>query len=204
MTQAPPPIIGLAGGIGSGKSTVAGILRDLGCVVCDSDGLARQALRDPQIKTCIIGQWGEDLLDDDGEIGRAALARIVFADPAQRKTLERLTHPWIEERRRKQFANAPPGTPALVIDAPLLFEAGLDAQCDAVLFVEALPDVRLQRVVQNRGWDAGELAKRELSQLPLDVKRQRADHVITNDGDMQELAAQVGRVLRQIIGSARR
>jgi dephospho-CoA kinase len=204
MTNNRPPIIGLAGGIGSGKSTVAAILRDLGCVVCDSDALARQALRDPQVKQTIVDQWGQSILDGEGEISRAALAKIVFADPAQRRKLEELTHPWIESRRQRQFTNAPPGAPALVIDAPLLIEAGLDAQCDAVIFVEAPREVRLRRVMENRGWDTSELAKRELSQLPLDAKRQRADHVITNSGDMHELAAQVGRALRQITGSARR
>jgi dephospho-CoA kinase len=198
MTINRPPIIGLTGGIGAGKSTVASILRELGCVVVDSDALARQALCDPHIKGTIIEWWGKGMLDAEGEINRKAVADIVFADAAQRRRLEQLTHPWIEARRKAIFDNAPPSTPALVIDAPLLVEAGLDAQCDAVVFVDAPPEVRQQRIEATRGWNAAELAKREDSQLPLDAKRRRADHVVTNQGDLTDLAAQVGRVLRQV------
>ena len=203
MSDPGPPIIGLAGGIGSGKSTVASILRDLGCIVCDSDALARQALLDSHIKSTIAQWWGPKVVDLAGQINRAAVAHIVFADAAQRQRLERLTHPWIEARRKEQFAAASPDVPALVIDAPLLFEAGLDRQCDAVIFVDAPPETRLQRVQASRGWNAAELAKRESSQLPLDAKRDRADHVLVNNGDLRALAAEVGRVLDQIIRARR-
>lgn len=203
MNSQRPPVIGLAGGIGSGKSTVAKLLGDLGCVVCDSDALARQALRDPQIKSTIVQWWGRKVLDGEGEIDRTAVAHIVFADPDQRKRLEQLTHPWIEARRKAMFDHAPPGTPVLVIDAPLLFEAGLDRLCDAIIFVDTPRNVRLDRVQATRGWDTSELAKRELSQLPLDGKQRRADHVVSNSGDLTNLAAEVGRAFRQIVGSGR-
>lgn len=198
MPTASPPIIGLAGGIGSGKSAVAAILRDLGCLVSDSDEAARAALREPALRREIVSWWGEGVLDADGEIDRAKVAAIVFSDPEQRRRLERLTHPWIEQRRRARFAAAPAGTRALVIDAPLLFEAGLDAECDAVIFVDADRDTRLARVRRDRGWDEAEFAAREDSQMPLDEKRNRADHVVANNGALSDLLEQVRTILNQI------
>lgn len=199
MSEAPrPPVIGLAGGIGAGKSTVARLLEALGCVVVDSDETARRALRDPAIRATLLEWWGEAVLGDDGAIDRSAVARIVFADAGQLRRLEALMHPWIEARRREQFDAAAPGTPALVIDAPLLFETGLDAQCDAVIFVEADLDERRRRVAE-RGWTEGELEKRELSQMRLDEKRERADHVVTNHGNPDDLRSRVQEVFQDIV-----
>ena len=193
------PVIGLAGGIGSGKSEVARILRELGSLVVDSDALARAALRDPAIKREIVRWWGDGVLDPvSKEIDRHKVAHIVFADPAERKRLEGLTHPWIEARRREQFAAAPGSTCAFVIDAPLLFEAGVDRECDAVIFVDAPRKLRLERLMRNRGWTAEELDRRESSQLSLDAKRSRADYVVENTGDLAALAAEVGKVLKKI------
>jgi dephospho-CoA kinase len=195
------PIIGLAGGIGAGKSAVAAVLADAGCVVTDSDADGRAALDDPEIRATIVEWWGEDVLDAAGMIDRSAVARIVFGDPAERRRLEALTHPWIETRRRRQFADAPPDTPALVIDAPLLFEVGLDAECDAVIFVDTPRQIRLERLQRSRGWDEDELSRREESQLPLDGKRSRADYVIRNDGDSDDLIGQTRSILSEITES---
>lgn len=199
------PIIGLAGGIGAGKSSVAKALADLGCLVSDSDAAARAALRDPAIKQTIVGWWGSSVLDAHGEIDRGRIATIIFADPVQRRRLEGLTHPWIEARRREQFAGAliDPSIPAFVIDAPLLFEAGLDRECDVVVFIDADPAVRLARVMATRGWNPAELAQREKAQLALDEKRRRADHVVQNNGDLGELKDHVRRVLDDIVKSSR-
>lgn len=204
MNPSKPPVIGLAGGVGSGKTTVAKVLAELGCLVVDSDAAGRAALRDPHIKNSLREWWGDQIIDVAGEVDRSKVAHIVFNDPAQRKRLEGLTHPWIEARRREQFDHAPPETPALVIDAPLLFEAGLDEQCDAVIFVEAPAEARRQRVQANRGWDAAEWAKREESQMPLDEKRRRADYVVANTGRAVDLKPQVERLLRQILQHTRR
>jgi dephospho-CoA kinase len=165
------PVLGLTGGIGAGKSTVAEFLAKMGCVISNSDAEGRAALREPVIRDTLVSWWGEAVLDDAGEIDRRAVAEIVFRDTEQRRRLEALTHPWIRARRDEQFAAAPPDTPALVIDAPLLIEAGLDRECDAVLFVDAPYELRLERLRRHRGWDESELKAREESQLPLDDKR---------------------------------
>jgi dephospho-CoA kinase len=196
-------IIGLTGGIGAGKSAVAKILADLGCVVASSDRDGRAALCDPVIRDTLVRWWGRSVLDDDGAVDRSAVAAIVFSDPEERRRLEALTHPWIEARRRVLFDSAAPDAPALVIDAPLLVEAGLDDECDVVLFVDAPRDVRLARLREDRGWDDDELTRREDSQLPLDVKRKRADHVVRNDGDLSELTARVRSILSETVESRR-
>lgn len=193
-----PPTIGLVGSIGAGKSTVAGMLAELGCVVCDSDALARESFEDPRIRQALRDRWGGRILAQDGTIDRRAIAAIVFADPAERAFLESLTHPWIESRRKALFAAAPPGTRALVIDAPLLLEAGLGPRCEAILFVDAPRPTRLERVQRRRGWDAAELARREQAQWPLERKRAAATHVLVNDGSMARLRTSVGRVLEEL------
>jgi dephospho-CoA kinase len=194
------PVIGLVGGIGSGKSTVAGIMRELGCVVADSDDYARKALREPAIRDRIVEWWGKDVLDPKTrEVDRRKLASIVFADPAQRRRLEGLTHPWIEARRRELFASAPQGTKALVIDAPLLLEAGLDRECDAIIFIDTPAELRAKRVASTRGWSEEQLHAREKAQMPLDEKRRIADHVLVNGGDLKHLRDAVARTLEQIV-----
>jgi dephospho-CoA kinase len=199
----PLPVIGIVGGIGSGKSAVAGILRELGCVVADSDGFARKALLDPAIKREIVSWWGEGVLDrKTGEIDRRAIASIVFSDPAQRQRLESLTHPWIERRRRELFAAAAPTAKALVIDAPLLLEAGLKRECDAIIFVDTPDEARSQRVAATRGWTAAQWHAREAAQMPLDRKRLMADHVVVNNGNLDDLRAAVQRVFARIVKPA--
>jgi dephospho-CoA kinase len=198
------PVIGLAGGVGAGKSAVAAILSRLGCVVCNSDDLGRQALREPAIRTKLVGWWGREVLDEAGEIDRAAVAAIVFRRPEELQRLELLVHPWIEARRKALFEMAPADACALVIDAPLLFEAGLDAECDAVIFVDADRGTRLARVADGRGWDEQALGRREDSQLPLDEKRARSDYVVSNNGDLRALSEQVNRTLNEIVQNRRR
>ena len=192
------PIIGLAGGIGSGKSAAAKILRDLGCAVSDSDEAARAALRDPDILAELISWWGRDILDKEGGIDRSKVAGIVFADANERKRLEMLTHPWIEKRRKAYFASVGLEARALVIDAPLLFEAGVDSVCDAVIFVDANPTTRLARVMQTRNWDTSMLERREDSQMSLDEKRKRADYIVLNDDDLNGLKNQLNQILDRI------
>ena len=193
------PVIGLTGGIAAGKSSVAALLESLGCLVVNSDALAHKALRDPAVIEQLVTWWGDGVLHDDGAVNRAAVAKIVFASTGERRRLESLVHPWIEARRRSLFANPPAGTTALVIDAPLLLEAGLERECHAVIFVDAGFEVRLHRVRTHRGWTEDDLRKRERTQIPLDEKRARADHVIVNEGDREALQRRVRDVFRDIL-----
>jgi len=194
-SQPHPPTLGLTGGIGAGKSTVARILAEEGCLVCDSDALAREALNHPSIRAEILSWWGDRVRAPDGAIDRAKLGEVVFSSLGDRKRLEALVHPWIERHREQLFASPPPGTRALVIDAPLLLEAGLGAVCHRVIFVDSPLELRLERVRANRGWSAEELARREAAQWPLDQKRACAHHVVSNEGDPASLRAQVRAVL---------
>jgi len=192
------PVIGIVGGIGSGKSAVARAFGALGCEVADSDGLARRVLSEPDVIARITAIAGDDVVATDGSIDRAALARAIFASIDLRRAVEGAMHPRIEALRRAQFAAAPASTPAFVIDAPLLLEVGLDRECDAIVFVDAPESVRLERVRRTRGWSPEQLSRREAAQLPLDEKRRCSTDVVVNDAEPEELAARIGRVLAAI------
>lgn len=194
------PVIGLAGGIGSGKSEVARIFESLGCFVIDSDKQARAALDRPEVRDQLIRWWGRAILKDSGEVDRSEIARIVFADARERRRLESLVHPLVRARRAELIADAlARRAVAAVIDAPLLFEAGVDQECDAVVFVDTPRDLRLKRLRQSRGWSEAELERREQAQMRLDEKRRRSSYIIANTGDREVLARQVEQVLADVL-----
>jgi len=201
MARKNRPTIGLMGAPGSGKSLVANQLASMGCAVIDADALARQVLEEADIKSKIAAWWGPGVLTPSGKVDRAELARIVFADPAQLKRLEALVHPRVHRLREalKRRALAREDTQAVVEDCPLLLETGIDKQCDALIFVEAAFQTRLGRVSRTRGWGVRELTRRDKSQMPLDIKRRRADYVISNDAEEAHCLEQTRRVLSQII-----
>lgn len=200
------PVIGLTGSIGAGKTLVAEILASLGCLVSDSDALARAALADPAIRAQLVAWWGSTVLNSQGEINRSAVASIIFAAPSattaqqaaakqDRLRLEALSHPWIALRRNELFAAALPSTKALVIEAPLLLESAMQDQCDAIWMVDAPFSLRLERVKASREWPEAELRRREIVQMPLDLKRKLAHDVLINDSSVESLRAQVARIL---------
>jgi dephospho-CoA kinase len=193
-----PIVLGVAGGIGSGKSTVARALAALGWVVIDSDEQAAAALATDEVRRTLVSWWGPGVLDASGGVDRGAVGKIVFADAAQRARLEGLIHPMIARRRREIIENSrdAQGKPpvGVVFDAPLLFEAGLAGECDAVVFVDAPREVRLARVKARRGWDEAELTRREAAQWPLEKKRAASRFVVDNRGDVDEVSRQVARI----------
>ncbi|MEP0844403.1 MAG: dephospho-CoA kinase [Phycisphaerae bacterium] len=195
------PIIGLAGGIGSGKSTVAAILEELGARVISSDRLNHEELDSPDVLEQLSAWWGTQVRTPDGRADRAAIRRIISADADQRRRLEQLVHPRIAERRRKLMEDwsGDPAVKAVVWDSPLLFEAGLAEQCDRIIFVEAPRDTRLARLKRDRGWSAEELERLEFSQKPLDFKRDRADYRVVNHSDLEDLRRQVSDVFSRIL-----
>ena len=197
------PVLGLLGTPGSGKSTVARLLAQRDGGIIDADALAKAALDQPDVHTELRQWWGDDIINDAGRADRARIAQIVFADDEQRARLEALIHPRVHEARNQERArfNADPNTRFIVEDCPLLLETGLQAECDALVLVDAPLDARLARVT-SRGWDAQELHRRESRQFPLDQKRAAADHVLDNAGDLAHLTGQLDRLLEALLPPA--
>ena len=177
-------ILGIAGGIASGKSVIANYLRDLGAVVLDADKAGHAVLREPDVIAELRKRWGDRILDAKGQVSRREVAKIVFAagNEAEREFLEALTHPRIEAALKQELdaaKSSPDPPPVVAIDAALLFEAGWDKLCDKILFVDAPRDIRLERAVA-RGWSTEQFAAREVAQLPPEEKRARSHIVIRN------------------------
>jgi len=195
------PIIGLAGGIGSGKTSVAESFARQGAKVFDADAVAQAVLDREQIRDVLVDWWGKQILDERGHVDRRRVAERVFNDQAQRKRLESLIHPIVAARRNEMIeqAQADPAVRAIVLDVPLLFEVGLDKLCDHVIFVRADRADRLARLAKTRGWGAEELDRREKNQWPLDKKLQFAHDIIDNDNGEADRDAQVRSLLERIL-----
>jgi dephospho-CoA kinase len=190
-------VVGLIGGIGSGKSQVAAAFARHGARIIAGDQLAHAALRDPDVRARVAARWGQELLGDDGEIDRRRLAAIVFADPVELKALEAITHPWIRQRIRAEVeaARQDPQVPLIVLDAAIMLEAGWNDVCDRLIFIDAPRAVRLERLARQRGWTEKEVDARERAQLPLTAKVVRADHVLENSASLEHLNRQVDDLL---------
>lgn len=191
-------VLGLVGGIGSGKSAVARAFAAHGALVLDSDTQAKEALRREDVRTTLVGWWGPGILNDAGEIDRKKVADIVFRDPPQRKRLEELVHPIVRASRASVLADAAAkGVDLAIIDAPLLLEAGVDHECDAVVFVDAPREQRLGRV-KGRGWSEEELDRREAAQWSLEEKKRRSRYQLRNDADLPSLERQVQALVARV------
>ena len=181
-------IIGLTGGIASGKSTVARILERLGGVIVDADQLAREVVMagEPAYHA-IIAEFGEAVLNPDRTINRGALGKIVFADPAARRRLERITHPAIACRaEQKLAAYREAGTPVVFYMAPLLIEAGVTSRVDEIWVVYADLETQVARLMRRDGIDRPEALQRLAAQLPMEEKRSYGKVVIDNRGTPEE------------------
>lgn len=196
------PVIGVVGGIGSGKSQVARILKDLGAVWLSADELAHEAYSAESVKNVIRSIWGPQVFSPDSEVDRRVLAQRVFASQSDLRRLEMVIHPWIARRRDQIFASlaALQEVKAFVADSPLLLEANLDAECDYILFIDCCLEVRAERLRETRGWNRQELLRRESRQLPLDFKRDRADYIIDNNSGLDMLVREVKSVFTEILG----
>ncbi len=202
------PIIGIAGGIGSGKSFVAKLFGEQGCGVIDSDASVREIYERPAVQQVLRTWWGAEVLTPAGGIDRKAVAKRVFAEPAERERLERLVHPMVNQLRieqMNQMAEKSPVLRAFVWDTPLLFETGLNRECDAVAFVDCPIEIRLKRVAA-RGWSAEELSRRECQQWPIEKKREACDASVVNSGESseskQQLIKQIAAVLDAIVAKS--
>jgi dephospho-CoA kinase len=189
-------IIGLTGGIASGKSAVAQELAALGAVVLNADQAAHQAINYPDIQELLIERWGADVLKPDGTTDRRAVAERVFGPTSESREnldyLESVLHPRIRaEFTAKLEQLRASGLRVAVIDAPLLLEAGWDEICDLLIFVDSPREDCKRRAQILRNWTPEEFAAREAAQMPIEEKRQRASHVIANDGTLDELRTRV-------------
>lgn len=195
-----PIVIGLSGGVGSGKSAVASILAEFGCVVIDSDRRAKATLELPEVRDRLVSWWGDRVLDDKGDIDRPAVAAIIFNDSVQRRRLENLIHPILASTRMEIISEAGrSGATAVVIDAPLLYEAGLDKICTAVIYIDTPRPRRVRQVLESRGWAQEEMDRREQAQTPLHKKRKMSQYVITNASTPDDLSKATRRILDEII-----
>jgi dephospho-CoA kinase len=182
---------------------VASVFAELGAAVLDFDRMAHEELEHPAVASELRNWWGERVLSADGAPDRRAIAGIVFEDPAELKRLESLLYPRLQLRREELIRKheAEPRVSAVVLDAPKLFEAGLERGCDVIVFVEADWATRARRVAAQRGWSEAELRRRENLQIPLDIKKANADHVIANHSGIDALRPEVERVFSSILAS---
>lgn len=187
-------LVGLTGGIGSGKTTVARMLASRGAVVLDSDRLARQAV-EPGTPgfDAVVARFGDDVLGDDGSLDRAELASVVFADAAARDDLEAIVHPEVRRRIAETVTAHAETDDVVVVDSPLLIETSAHEGFPVVVVVTAPEDVRLERLTA-AGMSHDDARARMSAQMPLEEKIGLADVVLDNGGTEQELGAQVERL----------
>ncbi len=199
------PIIGILGGIGSGKSTVAACFADLGCRVIDADTMAHQVLDEPDISAKLTDRWGSRVLDSDGVVSRDRVAKCVFGSQEELDFLQRLVHPRVLERveamiRAYQMDSEIRG---IVLDIPLLMEVGWEKRCVFLVFVDCSEDKRRERIAKNAKIDIKQLKKRENFQISLDKKKQKAHYVINNNSDKSDMAEQVAQIFSNMTGSSK-
>lgn len=198
-------VIGLTGGIASGKSTVSRMLRELGAPVVDADAIVH-ALQSPgrPVTAAIAAEFGAGVLRPDGSLDRAALGALVFGDPARRRALEAIVHPavrtrmWDEVERCRQE-----GRPAVVLDIPLLLEGGLEQTVDQVWVVYVDRATQLARLIARDGLTVAQAEQRIAAQMDLEEKRRQASLTIDNRGSEAETRAQVATAWRQALSGTR-
>jgi len=193
--------VGLTGGIGSGKSTVARLLAAKGAVVIDADALAREVVQagTPGFDA-VVAEFGSGVVGADGELNRAAIADVVFADPGARERLNAIVHPLVGQRSLELMTAAPEGA-VIVYDIPLLVELNMAAGFDAVIVVEAAPEIRVERLV-GRGVEPEQARARMAAQASDEQRRAVATYILDNSGDQTELAAQVEQVWERLSAPA--
>lgn len=200
-------VIGLTGGMGAGKSTVARLLDEHGAHVIDADAIAREVVQrgEPALEA-IAEEFGDELLTTDGALDRAAMAALVFSDEERLRALEAITHPAIRQRIEQRLeahrqAEIDQDTERVVVlDHPLLVETGLADELEVVLVVTAPEELRVRRLAEGRGIDPADARARMRSQAAEDERLAAATHVVVNDGDLAQLEERVAEVWMQLTG----
>ena len=189
-------MIGLTGGIATGKTTVANIFKRLGASTIDLDKIAHEAVKlGTKPYQEIVDAFGEDILSPDKSVNRPKLAGLIFKDRALREKLDKIIHPAIikEMKRRAEMLSSP-----VIVDAPLLFEANLDNLFDKIIVVQCREEAQIKRLRKRGSLSAEEARQRMASQLPLFAKAKRADFLINNDGDFKETEEQVEKIWKKL------
>ena len=196
------PIIGIIGGIGSGKSTVAAEFAKLGCKVIDADKIAHELIVKKTIKEKIATSFGRDVLDSKGNIDRKRLGEIVFADDDKLSLLNGLTHPHVMERVEELIEqyNRQNQVKAIVLDMPLLVEVGWNRRCDRLIFVDCEQKIRAERA-KKKGFGKNQIKIREKFQISLDNKLSFADNTVENNSDFSALVRQVADIFSDIMNN---
>jgi len=194
-------LIGILGGVGSGKSTVASLLAEKGCALIDADKIARTLLEEQKFKDKVIAAFGSSAVDSAGNISREKLGDVVFANQDKLKILNDILHPpvlrrillLIEEYNKKS------SVAAIVLDMPLLVEIGWEKHCDRLIFVRCDRQKRLKRAQRRHFLDEKRFNLRENSQISLDIKVSIADNVINNNVGLAELSEQITEIFSNIV-----
>jgi dephospho-CoA kinase len=195
------PIIGVVGGIGSGKSLVADEMGRLGAGVIRADDAVRAAYSEAEVREMLRQWWGSAAFFPTGEVDRGWIAGRIFSNSQERARLEHLLHPKVDAARWSLMGKMAHDSHinAFAWDIPLLVETDLYRLCDSVVYVDADLATRAGRVARSRGWDAAELVRRENSQIPLDRKREISDHVVNNSASADVTRGQVEDVFSRIL-----
>ena len=200
------PLIGITGGIGTGKSAVARFLQEFGAVTFSADDAAREVTKPhSQVVKEIAAAFGSDHVLPDGELNREKLAATVFSDSTARERLEAITHPRILRTLKSQIAVARAANPSdavIAVEAPLLFEAGMENWFDQILVVTASEEKQIQRLGKRSGLDAEESLRRIRAQMPLSAKAARAHAVIRNDGSLDDLKREAHKYWESLLKPA--
>jgi dephospho-CoA kinase len=194
------PVIGILGGIGSGKSTIAAEFAKLGCKVIDADRIAHKLLEEPPVRDKVVGLFGQAVVDSSGNIDRRKLAEVVFADDHMLTSLNRIIHPLVLQRTQlliERFKSQNQ-VKAIVLDMPLLVEVGWHKRCDKLIFVHCEKKIRRERA-KKMGFDKKQIKIRENFQISLDNKESLADNTIENNSDFSAIAKQVTVIFSYIV-----
>jgi len=200
------PIIGILGGIGSGKSSVVRQVTEFRLQIIDADRIGHELLGNEDVLRDLRTHFDSSVFDSAGQVIRPKLAEVVFGETAEHHSalqkLNQILHPAIRRETQNQIKQASEDTDAIVIDAALLLEAGWADPCDVMVYIDTPESDRIARVEANRGWSAEEQRKREQAQMPLDKKRAQSDYVVDNSGSIAHAAQQMTEILRQVIAGA--
>ena len=194
-------IIGILGGICSGKSSVAAEFAKLGCALIDADRIARQLLDNDDVKNHLTETFGDAILNPDRSVNRDTLARIVFDDPQKTAQINDIIHPKVLNKCERLIAGfkARPDIPAIVLDMPLLMEVGWHKRCDKLIFVDCQDHIKAERAEKKHFLSKNQLKKRENLQISLDTKLNIAHYIVDNNSDLSAVAEQVERIFTAII-----